>query len=165
MILKGEEISTMWPIYYDFFMSEKCSQALKRYLDELLSTSEDTGSWLNSDMGKILTVGSKYTLAVVRRFWGAWAKDLNEKGKEGQRRKSVEMELNNVVKERHSKGAVVSTARSAGPLTIEVMMASTEHFGHYWKHGTTDRHTEKPQIPNPTFSLSRYGRRFSVHYG
>ncbi|KAF3134815.1 hypothetical protein TWF569_010080 [Orbilia oligospora] len=165
MILKNEEASTMWPIYYDIFMSETCSQALKSHLAELLSASEDIESWLKSDLGKVLTVGSKYTLAVVRRLWSAWAKSLDEKGK-GQRRKSVKRELANIVKERHSKGSILSVARSAGPLTIEVMRASMDHFNHYWKHGTTDHHhTEKPPVSNPTFSLTKYGRKFSVHYG
>ncbi|KAK6520955.1 hypothetical protein TWF506_001191 [Arthrobotrys conoides] len=164
MILKNEEVSTMWPIYYDFFMSERRSQTLKCYLAELLSISQDVDTWTNSDLGKILTLGSKYTLAVLRRLWSAWAKDLNEKGKEGQRRKSFEREIGNIVKERNSEGYIIPLAKSASPLTVEVMRAANEHFNHYWKHGTTDRHTEKPTVPNPTFSLTRYGKKLSVHY-
>ncbi|RVD88680.1 uncharacterized protein DFL_002856 [Arthrobotrys flagrans] len=163
MILKNEESSIMWPIYYDVFMSEKCSEALKGHLKELLSASEDIYSWLKSDTGKVLTLGSRYTLAVVRRFWSAWVKELSDKANESQRRKSVETELNNVVK--NSKGSVISLARSAGPLVLEVLNASSEHFYHYWKHGTTELHPEKPPVPNPTFALSKYGKKFSVHYG
>ncbi|KAK6351322.1 hypothetical protein TWF718_004486 [Orbilia javanica] len=165
MILKNEETTTMWPIYYDFFMSEKCSQALKRHLGELLSASEDVDSWLKSNIGKVLTVGSKSTLAVVRHFWGAWMKDLNDKGREGQRRKSVERELSNIVKEHHHNRSVISLARSAGPLTLEIVQASIEHFNHYWKHGTTDRQSQRPPVPNPTFCLSKFGKKLSVHYG
>ncbi|KAK6537031.1 hypothetical protein TWF281_001234 [Arthrobotrys megalospora] len=165
MVLKNEESSVMWSIYYDIFMSEGCSKALKRHLEELILASGDTDSWSKSEIGQVLKMGSRYTLATVRRLWNLWAKDLGDKTKEGQLRKYYEKELEGLVKDRHSKGAVVSLARSAGPLTLEVLSPSIKHFEHYWKHGTTDDTPKKPPVPNPTFGLSNYGQTFSVHYG
>ncbi|KAK6503241.1 hypothetical protein TWF481_008270 [Arthrobotrys musiformis] len=165
MIMKNENHSTMWSIYYDIFLSEADSQALQRHLDELLSASEDIGSWAKISVGSALTFGSKYTLAVVRRFWSAWAGVLKDVEKQSQRRKSVEQELDKVVKSRGPRGTVLSLSRSGGPLALEVLLPSIDHFDHYWKHGTTDRHKKEPPVSNPTFTLSKFGKKFSVHYG
>ncbi|KAK6361446.1 hypothetical protein TWF730_005174 [Orbilia blumenaviensis] len=165
MILKNEDAPTMWPIYYDIFMSKKCSQVLKAHLEKLISISEDIDSWLKSDIGSVLTIGSKHTLVVVRRLWVDWAKVLTDKANEAELKKTYEEGLGSIVGKRFPDGDFVSVARSGGPLTLETLYPSMQHFNHYWQNGTTDVHQVKPPVPNPTFGFSNYGQKFSVHYG
>ncbi|KAK6363514.1 hypothetical protein TWF730_000946 [Orbilia blumenaviensis] len=165
MILKGAETETLWPIYYDLFMPERCSETLEIHLKDLLSISADIELWIKSDVGKILSIGSKQTLTTVRRFWTAWMESLQNKDVIEQMRGFYKRELARVFKLRFGGGFVAGSARSGGPLIASTLLASGAHFSHYWKTGTAGVNPEKVSMPNPTFAFSKYGRKFSFHYG
>ncbi|KAF3942450.1 hypothetical protein ABW19_dt0209667 [Dactylella cylindrospora] len=164
MILAGEKHELIWPIYYDIFIPEKCFEVLHQHVGALLSCSKDTASWLNSDYGAILRFGSAQTLAVVRRFWEAWLLVLSSRARERGLSKILKNGLQTTKKLKH-EGGNISVCRSAGPLAFEVLTPLAGHFDHYWNTGVTSKAAENSTKPNPTFGFSKFGERFSVHYG
>ncbi|EPS39897.1 hypothetical protein H072_6313 [Dactylellina haptotyla CBS 200.50] len=165
MIIKNEDINAMWHIYYDVFMPENSLKIFKSHLENLIASSTDIELWIQSDIGKILNIGSAQTLVAVRRYWTAWATYMGSRQSIKQLKISYKKGLATITKKKHPKGGVLSVARSGGPLATNIMSASVKHFEHYWKSGTTEDSSAEASLPNQTFALSNYGRKFSLHYG
>ncbi|KAK6496850.1 hypothetical protein TWF481_001834 [Arthrobotrys musiformis] len=56
MIMNKEDVKSIWSIYYDFLIPDKCSVSLKKYVEQLLCSADTIESWSNSDIGKILKI-------------------------------------------------------------------------------------------------------------
>ncbi|KAF3919653.1 hypothetical protein ABW20_dc0105116 [Dactylellina cionopaga] len=166
MILQNKDEAIMWPIYYDVFIPGPCFDALQQQVDLLLGLSEDTQSWSSSDIGKTLRIGSTQTLTILRKIWTYWASILQNKSKEKRLFKDFRRDLHsvNATRTKNVGKNILSVARSAGPLVAEAAQASISHFQHYWDNGVVENSPKQILHPNPTFALSKFGDKFSVHY-
>ncbi|KAK6537118.1 hypothetical protein TWF694_011317 [Orbilia ellipsospora] len=163
LIIQNDSLDDVWPIYYDIFLTESSYTLLKTRVRELLEFSRSIEIWSASRLGHI-TIGSARTLSILRNIWSSWAEVLTSESKSDQLSKAFRYSLRDTKENRHDKGSV-SVARSAGPLTYMFLIPSAKHFEHYWSSGTTDNLLNPLNYPNPSFRFSRFGSRFSVHYG
>ncbi|KAK6341526.1 hypothetical protein TWF696_008598 [Orbilia brochopaga] len=165
MISKKEDQDTIWSIYYDMFYSVNCSLALKKHVEELLDWSKDSESWMKSEVGSFLQIGSIRTFEAVREVWKAWAQLLVNRLRRTILSQHFRKSLQVTREDWHGKPHTLGAVRSGGPLSPKIMAACSKCFDHYWKTGVTENISTEDFTANPTFSISKFGWTFIVYYG
>ncbi|PSK59467.1 biotin [Elsinoe australis] len=141
--IKGGEgariVSSLWNLYYHFFISEDDLKVLQNHAKVLVSHSNSLTSWQDSPFGSSIEITNAATLSALHRFWSLYA-DGKDFSKHGDFRTQFKSQI-------------------AGIHAAEVMDAIEYCHDHYWTHGEavpTDSVTAGPQklAVNPALSSS-----------
>ncbi|KAF3903037.1 hypothetical protein AA313_de0204304 [Arthrobotrys entomopaga] len=165
LIVQNDSPKDIWPIYYDVFLAESSFALLRTRVKELLELCQSIEVWSASPLGRSITIGSAKTLSTLEEIWSSWDKVLVNKTNSDKLTQTFRAGLKDTRLNRHGQSSVMSVARSAGPLAFMVLLPSIKHFEHYWQTGTTENLPQSEKYPNPTFGFSKFGDKFSVHYG
>ncbi|KAI0321948.1 hypothetical protein OF83DRAFT_1096596 [Amylostereum chailletii] len=157
----------MWNIYYDFFVKKETLSALCTHARTLVDASVDLETW-QKKYGYFLQVVNRQTLRDMRRYWISYADFDNLPSQHASKLKSAaKTKMQDVLKTYN--GAILSIARSAGPLLIRAIELTANHHPHLWRTGVHSLRpgdvTDATEL-NPTFVYTQSsGEEFIVHYG
>lgn len=135
---------------------------------KLVTLAKDLESWNAGPYARFLTACDKRTLAELRRFWSLYVATDDYTPVQRKQFKKSFLDGMKEVQDRHGDSLVVTSSRSAGPLSLLAMKAVGQQFRRFWSTGITDdglHSTERATFVNPTFAFSTAGKEFSVHYG
>ncbi|KAA1470752.1 hypothetical protein DENSPDRAFT_858545 [Dentipellis sp. KUC8613] len=166
MIYDADEYTgDIWNSFFHMYLSNASHAYLVGHCQKLVGYSENILRWNQSPYGSFLRMSTEYTLSELRRHWTLYA-DMHE----------LPVDRLATLRSAFTKQAqssstmyyrILSSARSAGPLAIQAIEATSAQFKQYWKTGTTFSNptdAAAATILNPTFSYSLAGEGCAVHY-
>ena len=162
--------STIWNIFYHFYIPSQDLVILHSHLKKLCNASESYDSWRESPYGKYIKYIDRSTLAHLRNYWtqygetGYITKARNKQAREAIGKRSKEIGDN----------SILNGIRAAGPAWLNASQAVPKLYQEFWKTGVAGGNPEdKAQLGggctgevNPLFAVSSApSKTFAVHYG
>ncbi|PPR04635.1 hypothetical protein CVT24_011853 [Panaeolus cyanescens] len=165
MLSDGIKHTTLWPIFFHFFIDEPSFSLLVEHCEKLVALSSDISTWNASPYGNLVRFCDENSLREVQRKWQAYTQLSNP----SSQRKSKAMfteEMKKVLQK--NKGFVRSHVRSAGPLAVHYLPLAHHSYDYFWTHGMVKSPlylSDHATKVNPTFLFNSMGDCFNVHYG
>ncbi|KAJ7034678.1 hypothetical protein C8F04DRAFT_1100603 [Mycena alexandri] len=159
--------ATIWNIFYHMRLDEAALVVLVSHCRKLLDISLTLKQWRTSVYSHFIKICTEYTLTELRRHWSLYATMQHIPS---QRKVAIEAEITerSTFAKQNIITAMISAARSAGPLVTRAMPLCTQLFDEYWTAGgnfVSPNEARRSRLPNPTFVYSLGGEGCSVHYG
>ncbi|KAH9482250.1 hypothetical protein JR316_0004348 [Psilocybe cubensis] len=165
MAAESISITTIWSIFYHFFLDHNEYRTLLSHCRKLVQASAHMETWKASKYGCYIRFCTDASLSDVRRHWALYAEsDALSNEEKVAIRESFELGMKSVV-DQFKENTIFTSVRSAGPPFLTFAHEAMKSHAAYWKMGTTDDRSSTLPHFNPTFYYSGLGGKFSVHYG
>ncbi|KAF3916306.1 hypothetical protein ABW21_db0203531 [Orbilia brochopaga] len=166
MIYDDVDQDWIWKIYYDMIYPDKGNVYIREYVLKLLEWSKDLESWLASDVGRFLQIGSIKTFEAVRKVWSSWLKVVTKISNQKELSATFRRGMRATKKTWHEQQQAENLLRPVGTLSSKILTPFLEYLEHYWDPKTLGNWTRTDGIitANVTLAFSKFGSRFKVHY-
>ncbi|KAJ7186777.1 hypothetical protein C8R46DRAFT_981063 [Mycena filopes] len=157
----------IWNIFYHMRLDKEALAVLTSHCKKLLDISSTLKQWRSSVYSRFIKICTEYTLIELRRHWSLY---VEMQTIPAQRRNAVEAEFSErcTFAKQNIQTALISSARSAGPVMLKALAIGTSQFDEYWTTGgnfTSLDEAQRSTLRNPMFVYSLGGEGCSVHYG
>lgn len=157
---------SIWNIYYQMRIDEKCDNLLKTQATKLVALSATMDTWKQSKYGSQLKFCDTATLADARTMWLFYS-SIRGKAATSVVNKRLEtvVDTSERMKDSRDMGVLIASFRSAAPAHARSVMDMDALYKRFWKYGTVDHAVEaslEAKLPNPMF-LTLDGTSF-LHY-
>ncbi|KAJ3545441.1 hypothetical protein NMY22_g2441 [Coprinellus aureogranulatus] len=158
-------IQNAWKIWFDVFIEKDSFDAIVSHCAKLVDLSSSLERWNSSPYGSFVKFCTLDTLQQLRHFWDLYT----FKGRDAAKEKpSVLRDMKQMYTKKIGKGLVLTSARSAGMMVMEMTKLAHVHFKSYWETGVTGAdpsEARKSSHVNPTLLHSSSGDTCNLHYG
>jgi hypothetical protein len=160
-----ETIEHLWKIWFDVFIEKGSFDIVVDHCTKLVNLSSDLDRWNSSPYSALIKFCTLDTLSQLRRCWEFYTL----KGQDAVKLKpTVLRDMKQMNATKIGKGIVLTSARSAGVMVMDMVELSHVHFKSYWETGVTGddpAEARRSTHVNPSLLHSCSGDTFNLHYG
>ena len=158
-------IEHVWKIWFDVFIERGTFDIVVDHSAKLVNLSTGLDHWNSSPYGALIKFCTLDTLSQLRRYWELYT----FKGQDAAKLKpTVLRDMKQMNATKIGKGLVLTSARSAGVMVVDMVPLSHVHFKSYWETGVTGgdpAEARRSTHVNPALLHSSSGDAFNLHYG
>ncbi|KAH7926984.1 hypothetical protein BV22DRAFT_1032325 [Leucogyrophana mollusca] len=163
-----ERLPLIWNIFYHFYLDDDSLALLLAQCRKLIDLASSSESWRSGQYAAFVSMCTEETLSELRRFWTLYVEtERFTAAKYSGFKKDFTAGVEKT-RDRTKDQRIMTSSRSAGPVSTHAMDVVSEHFARFWRTGissSSPRDSATSKAPNPTFAYSAAGDKFAVHYG
>ncbi|KAG8720489.1 hypothetical protein FRC09_009496 [Ceratobasidium sp. 395] len=165
MLEAGIPSTVVWEVFYHFRISTHVAGVLAAHAGELAAMSETCETWSLSKYGGFIKLVDSSSLSELRRFWIFYADFPNISSLQLDKLENEQISRTSSLLNWLNGNGYYNASRSATVVRTDSWRSISNHYGQYWKNGTTattSKEIKKATHLNSTFCYSRaYGETFN----